>query len=424
MLTKFIGTLSAAHFGTNVWAEQILESLPVVNDAQPTCEEQPFCDRFRQFMDHPDLIATSDVYYSVDEQSVAGDLTKGQITATLNLASSTDGTVAQKLDMTLTVYQNGILRMLMEEPGVKRFRISQERVQPVVEEQLIPVDLTDKITWSEDRSTMSITGLTNEAGDEDWEYTIELSRFRINQLQDGQQLRTMVVNPEDTLYFETESAAMAPHLYSRETDTEDIKTLKERISQEVGRDVYRAIPETEAASLRGGVNRGIGLGFFMPSDTLYGLGEREDTLVLKRTTGSTPYEMWAFDSPHEPDRMNGLYGNMPYVQGIGASSSQAITWMNSAHTWVFLDDATYDGQTGSNINFVSETGALELFLFSSAVETKADSLNRNKRVTNDLTTVTGFAPLPPLHTLGFHFSKYDVASAEIIMERNRNFTDY
>ena len=73
---------------------------------------------------------------------------------------------------------------------------------------------------------------------------------------------------------------------------------------------------------------------------------------------------------------------------------------------------------------MSETGALELFLFSSSVETKDDSLNRNKRVQNALSTVTGFAPLPPLHTLGFHFSKYDIAPAEIIMERNRNFTDY
>lgn len=375
-------------------------------------------------MDHPDLVATSDVYYQMDEQSVAGDLTKGQITAELNLASATDGTVAQKLEMTLTVYQNGILRMLMEEPGAKRFRISQEAVQPVVDEQLLPVDLTEKITWSDDRQTMSITGLTNEASDEDWEYTIELARFRINQLQDGQQLRTLVVNPEDTLYYETESATKAPHMYGSESGLDDIKSLKDRISQEAGRDVYRSIPESESASLRGGVNRGIGLGFFMPSETLFGLGEREDTLVLKRTTQSTPYEMWAFDSPHEPNRMNGLYGNMPYVQGIGATSSQAITWMNSAHTWVFLDDATYDGQTGSNINFVSETGALELFLFSSAVETKADSLNRNKRVTNALTTVTGFAPLPPLHTLGFHFSKYDEASADIIMARNKNFTDY
>lgn len=187
----------------------------------------------------------------------------------------------------------------------------------------------------------------------------------------------------------------------------DITSLHKNISSEVGRDVYRAIPESEAASLRGGVNRGIGLGFFMPSETLFGLGEREDTLILKRTTDNTPYELWAFDNPHMPDQMSGLYGNMPYVQGVGENSSQAITWMNSAHTWVFLDDATYEDQPGSNINFVSETGALEIFLFSSVVETKANSLNRNKRVTNALSTVTGFAPLPPLHTLGFHFSKYD-----------------
>ena len=162
----------------------------------------------------------------------------------------------------------------------------------------------------------------------------------------------------------------------------------------------------------------------MPTETLFGLGEREDTLVLKRTTGSDAYEMWAFDSPHEPNKMNGLYGNMPYVQGISETSSQAVTWVNSAHTWVFLDDATYNDQEGSAINFVSETGALELFLFSSSIETGKSDLNRNKRVTNALSTVTGFAPLPPLHTLGFHFSKYDQASAEIIMERNRNFTDY
>ena len=67
--------------------------------------------------------------------------------------------------------------------------------------------------------------------------------------------------------------------------------------------------------------------------------------------------------------MVGLYGSMPYVQGIDDTSSEAVTWVNSAHTWVFLDDATYGTQTGSNINFVSETGAIEVFLFSSAVET-------------------------------------------------------
>ena len=242
-------------------------------------------------------------------------------------------------------------------------------------------------------------------------------------------MRTLVVNPEDTLYFEVESSAkMEPHIYASgvsETNGDDIATLKDKISSEVGRDVYRPIPESEAAELAGGVNRGIGLGFFMPSDNLYGMGEREDTLTLTRTTGSTPYEFWAFDClHHHADSMQGLYGSMPFVQSVGSEFTQGITWMNSAHTYAFIDDATYEDQTGSQINFLSETGAIELFLFSSSVETKAGSLNRNKRVTNDLTTVTGFAPLPPLHTLGYHYSKYYEVSADIIMERNRNFTDY
>ena len=96
--------------------------------------------------------------------------------------------------------------------------------------------------------------------------------------------------------------------------------------------------------------------------------------------------------------------------------------MNSAHTWCFLEDV--ESGTGSNISMISETGALEVFLYSSAAATTDSSLNRNKRIAQDLSTITGFAPLPPAHTLGFHYSKYDFVSADIIMERNRNFTDF
>ena len=267
----------------------------------------------------------------------------------------------------------------------------------------------------------------HEQGDESFDYTIEFARFRIDQYAEGgEKVKTMVVNPQDTLYFESESTMMeAPHLYSTGADygLMDFESLKEEISLDVGRDVYREVPESDAASMRGGVHKGIGLGFFMPSVDLFGLGEREDTLVLKRTTGSAAYDLWAYDNPHEPNKMDGLYGNMPYVQGIGDTSTQAITWVNSAHTWVFLDDATYQNVTGSNINFVSETGALELFLFSSAIPT-SETTNRNKRVSYDVSTVTGFAPLPPRHTLGFHFSKWDIVSSDILRQRNKNFTDY
>jgi len=52
--------------------------------------------------------------------------------------------------------------MLLEEPDTRRFRISQEAVQPVVDEQLIPVDLTDKFAWGSDNETFSIFGLEHD----------------------------------------------------------------------------------------------------------------------------------------------------------------------------------------------------------------------------------------------------------------------
>ena len=71
---------------------------------RPPCEQQPFCDRFRQWLDHPDLRAQSDVYYTVDKSTLDIQEKQGIISAKLNLASQSDGSIAQTLDLTLTVY--------------------------------------------------------------------------------------------------------------------------------------------------------------------------------------------------------------------------------------------------------------------------------------------------------------------------------
>lgn len=202
MLSKFLfGTIAAVQYGQ---AQQMIEQF--TNDAQPTCEQQPFCDRFRQFMDNPELRANSDVYYSMDKDSFTISEKEGLINATLNLASPSDGTVAQTLDLTVNVYQNGILRVLIEEPGVKRFRISQEDL-PVVEEQLIAQDLTG--LYHDYGTSTAIQYLNSEEGDESWEVDFEFDRFRIHHVakKDNEpSFRTMTFNDNDTLYFETESA--------------------------------------------------------------------------------------------------------------------------------------------------------------------------------------------------------------------------
>ena len=157
----------------------------------------------------------------------------------------------------------------------------------------------------------------------------------------------------------------------------DWPTLKQQIDDAEGRDVYKTIPPEDAASLTGGVNRAVGIGFFFPSTTLFGLGEREDTLVLKRTTDSDPYEFWAFDSPHSPDNIAATYGSLPNIQGLDSSTSEELIWMNSSHSYTFIDDYTEESVDGSHVNFVSETGALEFFIFSSASSGTNNEMNRN-----------------------------------------------
>jgi len=64
---------------------------------------------------------------------------------------------------------------------------------------------------------------------------------------------------------------------------------------------------------------------------------------------------------------------VPYITSISETHSASVTWVNSAHTWVSISDM----DTGKYVNFLSESGALELFVFASA---ENGSTNRVKKV--------------------------------------------
>ena len=38
--------------------------------------------------------------------------------------------------------------------------------------------------------------------------------------------------------------------------------------------------------------------------------------------------------------------------------------------------------------------------------------------------ISGYTPMPPMHSLGFHFSKYEYFTAISLAERSQNFTKY
>lgn len=226
------------------------------------------------------------------------------------------------------------MRALIEEPDSDRFRISQEDL-PVVDSQLRPVTSLESHISRHDDVGVEVAGLQHSDGSEDFKYQIDFAPFSIRQYTG--ELLTLVVNPVDSLYLESGSQAVS-------------------------------------------------LGFYFPATKLFGLPEREDTFGLKNT-GSEPYEIFASDVfAHPPNNQQPLYGSVPYITSLSPTHAASLTWVNSAQTWVSIEDM----DEGKYVNFVSETGALELFVFAAA---QHGSSNRVKKVQEDLAIVSGFAPL-------------------------------
>jgi hypothetical protein len=92
--------------------------------------------------------------------------------------------------------------------------------------------------------------------------------------------------------------------------------------------------------------------------------------------------------------------------GLNQATAVSMLWVNSAKTLVDIDR---DDQ-GAEITFSSEANVLELFMLGSGTKNNG-LMNRVKNVNKDLATISGFAPLPLLATLGYHFCKWAPVSA-------------
>lgn len=80
--------------------------------------------------------------------------------------------------------------------------------------------------------------------------------------------------------------------------------------------------------------------------------------------------------------------------------------MNSAETYVdILNVPDHDDKRAAT--FLSESGLMEFFIIGSSLKNGGP-----KRVMNKLATITGFAPLPPMWSLGYHYSKWEPISTE------------
>lgn len=154
---------------------------------------------------------------------------------------------------------------------------------------------------------------------------------------------------------------------------------------------------------------------FPAAQRAYGIPQHAERLSLPSTESTTPYRMFNVDYYGYPVfTKEALYGSIGVLYGVSTTTTSGVFWMNAAQTFVDIFD---NEDNGMEAVFVSENGALELFVFGGP--TLKDAVRQ-------YTKLTGVAELPQYFSLGYHQSRYSYMSqeeAETVVEEmdNNNF---
>ena len=130
------------------------------------------------------------------------------------------------------------------------------------------------------------------------------------------------------------------------------------------------------------------MSFKLETPHLYGLPERKqkfklDSTLLYKTAEDQPkpYRFFNKDQFLSQDSRDSLYGSIPYLTGHAVDHDASVLWVNSAETWVDVyasevdagrvNEETEEPYTHKNVtyvNFISESGAMDFFVFGSSTE--------------------------------------------------------
>jgi mannosyl-oligosaccharide alpha-1,3-glucosidase len=72
---------------------------------------------------------------------------------------------------------------------------------------------------------------------------------------------------------------------------------------------------------------------------MFGLSERESSLLLQDTITRDPYRFFNIDYyGHQIGDARGEYGSIPYITGHSKNNDGSLLWVNSADTWTDVID--------------------------------------------------------------------------------------
>lgn len=303
---------------------------------------------------------------------------------------------AAHLDLHIALFQEGIMQVKIKAADeAERFAISNTGIGIDWDQIKVQQHLRDFVKILDDGILVS--------GQDKVSYKIQFDPFRIIQYVNGRE--TIIVNDNDNLYYDAKDLS-THNVYHHEVTVPVVEGTK--------KDDKKANGAKPAADVHG---YSVGLDFTVNAAHVYGLPERNEGFLLEMTGFDHPYRLFNQDRQLREElgkNSEPLYGSVPYIAGHSRHIDASIAWMNSAETFVFLNHANQGTKTNSA--FVSEGNALEFYLLGAEASPK--------KLSHKLSELTGYTPLPPIHTLGYHFSKWEDNSADQIVERNADFTKF
>lgn len=349
------------------------------------CNQTPFCKRARSRKpQHCKLIAT-------DVRIEDGDLTAKLINPQENLDE-------YSLILSLSVYQNGILRMKIDEDPVQNPPKKRFQVPDVV----LPEFQSKKLwlqRYTKDGDSFSVYLYDG------YEAVVKSDPFEVFVREQGSGKRVLSFNSHGLFDFEQLRV-------KKEGDEWEERFRSHTDSRPYG-------PQSISFDVS-----------FYGADFVYGIPEHATSLALKPTNGpgieeSEPYRLFnldVFEYLHESPF--GLYGSIPFMLSHGKShGTSGFFWLNAAEMQIDVLGSGWDAESSILLPdqkridtlWMSEAGIVDAFFFIGP---------KPKDVVKQYASVTGTSAMPQLFATGYHQCRWNYRDEEDVKNVDSKFDEH
>nr|XP_027096889.1 probable glucan 1,3-alpha-glucosidase [Coffea arabica] len=369
------------------------------------CNQTPFCKRARSRKPGSCNLIATEVSISDD-----GDLIAKLIPKTQENNESQDAPVevdSKPLLLTVSVYQDGILRLKIDEeqslnPPKKRFEVPDVILDEFLSKKLYLQRLSEE-KIDNDLGFSSVVYL-----DGDYEGVLRHDPFEVFVRERGNGKRVLSINSNGLFDFEQ---------------------LREKKEGDDWEERFRSHTDTRPY---GPQSISFDVSFF-GADIVSGIPEHATSLALKPTSGpgvdgfSEPYRLFNLDVFEYIDESPfGLYGSIPFMISHGkARGSSGFFWLNAAEMQIDVFGTGWNAgqdkimmpvdEKRIDTLWMSEAGVVDAFFFVGPGP---------KDVIRQYTSVTGRPAMPQLFSTAYHQCRWNYRDEEDVFDVDSKFDEH